>query len=36
VMVAVTASGTFAPLFKYPGISNSITISRTSTMRVSG
>lgn len=36
VMIAVTASGTFTPLFKYPGISNSITISRTSTMRVSG
>src|SRR5579862_967730 len=26
VMVAVTAQGTFSPLFKYPGVSNSITI----------
>ena len=34
VIVSVTASGTFTPLFNYPGISNSITISRTSTMRV--
>lgn len=34
VLVSVTASGTFTPLFNYPGISNSITISRTSTMRV--
>ncbi len=36
VMVAVTASGTFTPLFSYPGVSNSITISRTSTVRVAG
>ena len=34
VLVSVTASGTFTPLFNYPGISNSISISRTSTMRV--
>ena len=34
VMVSVTASGTFTPLFTYPGISKSITISRTSIMRV--
>jgi Flp pilus assembly protein TadG len=34
VMVWVTASGTFTPLFNYPGISNSIGISRRCTMRV--
>jgi Flp pilus assembly protein TadG len=34
VVVSVTASGTFSPLFSYPGISNSITISRTAKMRV--
>lgn len=34
VMVSVTASGTFDSLFKYPGIPASISISRTSTMRV--
>lgn len=34
VLVSVTASGTFSPLFNYPGISKSFTISRTSTMRV--
>ena len=34
VIVSVTASGTFNSLFNYPGISSSITISRTSSMRV--
>ena len=34
VMVSVTASGTFNSLFNYPGIPQSITISRTATMRV--
>jgi Flp pilus assembly protein TadG len=34
VMVSVTASGTFNSLFSYPGIPNSITVSRTSTIRV--
>jgi Flp pilus assembly protein TadG len=34
VTVSVTASGTFNPLFNYPGISKSITVSRTSTIRV--
>jgi Flp pilus assembly protein TadG len=34
VMVSVTASGTFGSLFNYPGIPSSITVSRTSTMRV--
>jgi Flp pilus assembly protein TadG len=34
VQVSVTASGTFNSLFNYPGIPTSITISRTSTMRV--
>jgi Flp pilus assembly protein TadG len=34
VMVSVVASGTFSPLFNYPGISNSMTISRKCTMRV--
>ena len=34
VIVSVTASGTFNSLFNYPGIPSSITISRTSSMRV--
>jgi Flp pilus assembly protein TadG len=34
VMVSVTASGTFNSLFSYPGIPKSITVSRTSTLRV--
>jgi Flp pilus assembly protein TadG len=34
VMVQVTASGTFNSLFSYPGIPSSITVSKTSTMRV--
>lgn len=34
VIVSVTASGTFNSLFNYPGIPASITISRTSSMRV--
>jgi Flp pilus assembly protein TadG len=34
VMVAVTASGTFNALFGYPGIPSSITVSKTSTLRV--
>ncbi|MGC1990567.1 MAG: TadE/TadG family type IV pilus assembly protein [Candidatus Acidiferrales bacterium] len=34
VMVSVTASGTFNSLFSYPGIPKSITVSRTSTIRV--
>ena len=34
VMVSVTASGTFTSIFNYPGIPSSITISRTSTLRV--
>lgn len=34
VTISVTATGTFSPLFSYTGISNSITISRTSTLRV--
>jgi Flp pilus assembly protein TadG len=34
VTLAVTATGTFHSLFKYPGIPASITVSRTSTMRV--
>lgn len=34
VTLTVTASGTFDPLFNYPGISKSITISRSSAMRV--
>lgn len=34
VMVSVTASGTFNSLFNFPGIPSSITVSRTSTMRV--
>jgi translation initiation factor 2 alpha subunit (eIF-2alpha) len=32
--VSVTASGTFNSLFNYPGIPASITISKTSSMRV--
>jgi len=35
VMVSVTASGTFNAFFNYPGVPNVLTISRTSTMRVS-
>jgi hypothetical protein len=34
VMISVTASGTYNALFSYPGIPSSMTISRTSTMRV--
>jgi Flp pilus assembly protein TadG len=34
VMVSVTASGTFNSLFGYPGLPGSISVSRTSTMRV--
>jgi Flp pilus assembly protein TadG len=34
VMVSVTASATFNPLFKFPGISKSISVSSTSIMRV--
>jgi Flp pilus assembly protein TadG len=34
VMVQVTASGTFDSLFSYPGIPSSITVSKTSTLRV--
>jgi Flp pilus assembly protein TadG len=34
VTLTVTATGTFNPLFSYPGVSASITLSRTSTMRV--
>jgi Flp pilus assembly protein TadG len=34
VMVSVTASGTFTPLFKYPGISKQISLSSTCQMRV--
>lgn len=34
VMVSVTASGTFSSLFKFPGIPQSITVTRTSTLRV--
>ncbi len=34
VMINVNASGTFNSLFNYPGIPTSITVSRTSTMRV--
>lgn len=34
VMVSVTASGTFNSLFSYPGIPTSISVSRTSTLRV--
>ena len=34
VILSVTASGTFSSLFNYPGIPSSITVSRTSSMRV--
>jgi Flp pilus assembly protein TadG len=34
VMVSVTASGTFNGLFGYPGIPQSITVSKTATLRV--
>ena len=34
VMLSVTASGTFGSLFNYPGIPSSVTVSRTSAMRV--
>jgi Flp pilus assembly protein TadG len=34
VLLSVTASGTFSALFSYPGIPASITVSRTSTIRV--
>ncbi|MFZ0882548.1 MAG: TadE/TadG family type IV pilus assembly protein [Candidatus Acidiferrales bacterium] len=34
VMVSVTAAGTFQSLFNYPGIPPTITISKTSTLRV--
>jgi Flp pilus assembly protein TadG len=34
VIVNVTASGTFSSLFNYPGIPTSITVARTSSMRV--
>jgi Flp pilus assembly protein TadG len=34
VVLSVTASGTFSSLFNYPGIPASITVSRTSSMRV--
>ncbi len=35
IYVWVTASGTFASLFHYPGIPQSLSVSRTATMRVS-
>lgn len=34
ILVSVTASATFRSLFKYPGIPRTITVTRTSTMRV--
>jgi Flp pilus assembly protein TadG len=34
ITVSVTAFGTFNSLFNYPGIPSSVTVSRTSTMRV--
>jgi Flp pilus assembly protein TadG len=34
VTLSVTATGTFTSLFHFPGIPSSITVSRTSTMRV--
>jgi Flp pilus assembly protein TadG len=34
VLLSVTAAGKFSALFSYPGIPPSITVSRTSTMRV--
>jgi Flp pilus assembly protein TadG len=35
VYVWVTASGTFTSLFRYPGVPQSLSLSRTATMRVS-
>lgn len=32
--VQVTASGTFTPIFNYPGIPQTFTVSRTATMRI--
>jgi Flp pilus assembly protein TadG len=34
VMISVTAFGTFNPLFNYPGIPTSLTVSNTATLRV--
>jgi len=34
VTLSVTASGTFRPMFTYPGVPSSVALSRTSTMRV--
>jgi Flp pilus assembly protein TadG len=34
VMVSVTASGNFKPIFNYPGIPNSLMVSNTATLRV--
>jgi Flp pilus assembly protein TadG len=34
VMVSVTASGAFSPIFNYPGIPNSLMVSNTATLRV--
>jgi Flp pilus assembly protein TadG len=34
VTLSVTASGTFASIFNYPGMPHSITVTRTSSMRV--
>jgi len=34
VMVSVTASGTFQPMFNYPGIPNPLAVSNTATLRV--
>jgi Flp pilus assembly protein TadG len=34
VMVSVTASGTFTPIFNYPGIPNQLMVSNTATLRV--
>ena len=34
VMVSVTASGTYSALFNWPGIPNSLAVSRTATLRV--
>jgi Flp pilus assembly protein TadG len=34
VMVSVTASGNFAPIFNYPGIPNPLMVSNTATLRV--
>lgn len=33
-MISVKASATFQPLFKYPGVPDKLSVSRTSTMRV--